>query len=382
MAMTEKQGGSDVRAGTTRAIPLDGGGPAGAYRLTGHKWFCSAPMSDAFLVLAQAPDGLSCLLLPRQLPDGSRNAIRMQRLKDKLGNRSNASAEIELDGAVAWLIGPEGAGVPTIVEMVTLTRLDCAIGTAGLIRAAVTQAIHHATHRAAFGRALVDSPLMRVVLADLAVESEAATVLAIRVAGAVDRCAHDPDAAEHERLIRRLGIALAKYWICKRGPGAIAEAMECLGGNGYVEESIMPKLYREAPVNSIWEGSGNVNALDVLRALRRSPGAALALLDEVALAAGADRRLDDYAAVLREDLGALLIAGPTDQELFERGARLLVERMTLALQGSLLVRYSPVEVADAFCASRLTGDGGLAYGTLPITVSPLPIINRHRPDHD
>ncbi|HLI55891.1 MAG TPA: acyl-CoA dehydrogenase family protein, partial [Actinomycetota bacterium] len=267
MAMTEKQGGSDLRANSTTAEPVGSGGAGEEYRLTGHKWFCSAPMSDVFLVLAQAPGGLSCFLMPRVTPDGTINAVQLQRLKDKLGNRSNASSEIELAGAWAWLIGEEGRGIHTILEMVNATRLDCVTGTAAVMRQAVAQATHHAAHRHAFGRPLIDQPLMQNVLADLAVESEAATALALRLAGAFDR----GDADEHEALIRRIGTAVGKYWVCKRCPAVTGEALECLGGNGYVEESIMPRLYREAPLNSIWEGSGNVNALDVLRALSREP---------------------------------------------------------------------------------------------------------------
>lgn len=375
MAMTEKQGGSDVRANTTRAVP---DGPGGAYRLTGHKWFCSAPMSDAFLVLAQAPGGLTCFLLPRVLPDGVRNRLRLQRLKDKLGNRSNASAEIELDDALGWALGPEGRGVATIVEMVALTRLDCVIGTAALLRHGVAQAVHHAAHRRAFGRALVDAPLMEAVLADLAVESEAATVLAMRLARAVDRCEHGEDDG-HESALRRLGTALGKYWVCKRGPAATAEALECLGGNGYVEESIMPRLYREAPVNSVWEGSGNVNALDMLRAVSRSPEVADVLLDELTAGRGADHRLDSFARRLATDLREAVAAARAGRsDPVERGARRLVERMALALTGSLLVRHSPPAVADAFCAGRL-GDGGLTFGTLPDGVDTAAIVARHRP---
>ncbi len=380
MAMTEKQGGSDVRAGTTRAVrepaaDVDG---ADAYRLTGHKWFCSAPMSDAFLVLAQAPEGVTCFLLPRVLPDGTRNAVRLQRLKDKLGNRSNASAEIELADAVAWRVGPVGRGVRTIVDMVALTRLDCALGTAALMRQAVAQATHHAAHRWAFGRRLADAPLMQAVLADLAVESEAATTLALRLAGAVDRTERDPD--DHESALRRLGTAVAKYWVCKRGPVLTAEALECLGGNGYVEESVMPRLYREAPVNSVWEGSGNVNALDVLRALARTPAVAEALLREIDLAAGADSRLDAAVTDLRRDLGSLL-AGPQAvmSAAAERAARRLVERIATTLQGSLLVRYSPATVADAFCATRLGSEGGLTFGTLPDAADTAAIVARHTP---
>jgi putative acyl-CoA dehydrogenase len=367
MAMTEKQGGSDVRANTTRAVP-DGEG----HRLTGHKWFCSAPMSDAFLVLAQAPGGLSCFLLPRVLSDGTRNAIRLQRLKDKLGNRSNASAEIELDGAVAWLVGDEGRGVATIARMVALTRLDCVLGTAALLRQGVAQALHHTRHRAAFGRLLADQPLMRNVLADLALESEAATTLGLRLAGAVDR-------SEAEFL--RIGTALGKYLVCKRGPGVLGEALECLGGNGYVEESVLPRLYREAPVNSVWEGSGNVNALDVLRALHRSPGTVHALLAEIALARGGDARLDAFASRLADEVAATLRASAAGEDA-AWGARSLVARMALALQASLLVRHAPAAVAEAFCASRLTPEPGAAttLGTLPAGVDAAAIIGRHAPD--
>ncbi|GAA3087952.1 isovaleryl-CoA dehydrogenase [Streptosporangium carneum] len=350
MAMTEKQGGSDVRAGTTRAERLDDG----TYALTGHKWFNSAPMCDVFLVLAQAPGGLSCFLLPRVLPDGTRNAMRLMRLKDKLGNRSNASAEVEYDGAVAWLVGEEGAGVRTILEMVNLTRLDCVIGSAAGMRYGVTRAVHHATHRAAFGRKLIDQPLMRNVLADLALESEAATTLMTRLAGATDRAVAGDRA---ESALRRTALAVGKYWVCKRAPAHTAEALECLGGNGYVEESQMPRLLRESPLNGIWEGSGNVAALDVLRALGREPETLEAFFAEVALAAGADRRLDDAAERLRASLG-----DPAD---LETRARRIAEDMALVLQGSLLVRLAPPAVADAFCASRLSGEAGRAFGTLP-----------------
>jgi len=365
MAMTEKQGGSDVRANTTRAVP-DGDD----HRLTGHKWFCSAPMSDGFLVLAQAPDGPSCFLVPRILPSGERNGIRLQRLKDKLGNRSNASAEIELDGAAGWLVGAEGRGVATIARMVALTRLDCVLGTAALLRQGTAQAIHHALHRRAFGRLLADQPLMRNVLADLALESEAATTLGLRLAAGVD-------AGETEFL--RIGTALGKYLVCKRAPGVLAEALECLGGNGYVEESILPRLYREAPVNSVWEGSGNVNALDLLRALRRSPGTTDALLAEIALARGGDGRLDAFAGRLATDLEAALSASEQDAAW---AARSLAARSALALQASLLVRHAPAAVAEAFCASRLTpGPGaGATLGTLPHGVDAAAIIERHAPD--
>ncbi|MEU8386072.1 isovaleryl-CoA dehydrogenase [Streptosporangium sp. NPDC048865] len=350
MAMTEKQGGSDVRAGTTRAEPRGDG----SYTLTGHKWFNSAPMCDVFLVLAQAPGGLSCFLLPRVLPDGTRNALHLIRLKDKLGNRSNASAEVEYHGATAWLVGEEGRGLRTILEMVNMTRLDCVIGSAAGMRYGVTQAVHHARHRGAFGRKLADQPLMRNVLADLALESEAATVLMTRLAGATDRAIAGDQA---EAALRRTALAVSKYWICKRAPVHAAEALECLGGNGYVEESQMPRLFRESPLNGIWEGSGNVAALDVLRALGREPEAQEAFFAEVALAAGADRHLDAAADRLRKSLD--------DTTDFEMRARRVAEDMALVLQGSLLVRLAPAAVADAFCVSRLSGDAGRAPGTLP-----------------
>ncbi|MFC7614928.1 acyl-CoA dehydrogenase family protein [Actinokineospora soli] len=351
MGMTEKQGGSDVRANTTAATPT---AEPGVYTLRGHKWFTSAPMCDVFLVLAQAPGGLSCFLVPRVLPDGTRNTFRIQRLKDKLGNRSNASSEPEFDDTVAWLVGPEGRGVKTIIEMVNCTRLDCVAGTAAIMRKALVEAGHHARHRTAFDAKLIDQPLMRNVLADLALESEAATTLALRLAGAADRAIRGD---EGERAFRRIATAIGKYWVTKRGPAFTAEALECLGGNGYVEDSGMPRLYREAPLLSIWEGSGNVNALDVLRALGRNPETAQALLGELELSKGADARLD--AAVTR--IGAEL----SDVDGIQGRARRVVELMALALQGSLLVRHAPAAVADAFCASRLGGDWGNAFGTLP-----------------
>ena len=350
MGMTEKQGGSDVRANTTAAEPQ----ADGTWLLRGHKWFTSAPMNDLFLVLAQAPGGLSCFLVPRVLPDGSRNNFLIQRLKQKLGNRSNASSEPEFDRTVAWLVGPQGQGVRTIIEMVTMTRLDCVLGSASGTRAALAQAAHHARHRQAFGSALIDKPLMRNVLADLALESEAATTLALRLAGAVDRSAHG---SESERAFLRLGTAVGKYWVCKRQPAAVAEALECLGGNGYDEAFGVARLYREAPLNGIWEGSGNVNALDVLRALAREPEAVAAFRAEIDAAAGGDARLDTAWREIQAEL-----ANPADLEL---RARRLVERMALVLQGSLLVRHAPAAVADAFCASRLAADRGLAFGTLP-----------------
>ncbi|HKH23819.1 MAG TPA: isovaleryl-CoA dehydrogenase [Acidimicrobiales bacterium] len=368
MGMTEKQGGSDVRANTTRA-ERTGDGTDGTWALTGHKWFCSAPMSDIFLVLAQAPGGLSCFLVPRWLPDGDRNeGFRVMRLKDKLGNRSNASSEIELDAAVAWLVGEEGRGVRTIIDMVAHTRLDCVLGATSTMRQATAQALHHAAHRSAFGSTLVDQPLMRVVLADLAVESEAATVTAFRLARAFDEAARGDEAAG---AFRRIATAVGKYWTCKRVPTHVGEALECLGGNGYVEESIMPRLFRESPLNGIWEGSGNVICLDVLRAMAREPVALEAFVGEIDAARGADARLDATVARVRHELGDLVG--------IEARARRVVEAMGLALQGSLLVRFGHPAVADAFCASRLAGVEGLALGTLPPGLDLGTIIERSRP---
>ena len=364
MGMTEKQGGSDVRANSTTATPA----ADGSYRLRGHKWFTSAPMCDLFLVLAQAPAGLSCFLVPRVLPDGTRNPFRIQRLKDKLGNRSNASAEPEFDETVAWLVGDEGQGVRTIIEMVAMTRLDCVTGSASGMRAALVQAVHHSRHRHAFGGLLADKPLMRNVLADLAVETEAATALALRLAGAVDRGVRG-DA--QERAFSRLAIAVGKFWVCKRQPAVVGEALECLGGNGYVEESGLPRLYRDAPLNSIWEGSGNVQALDALRSLRRDPGSLDAFRAEVGAAAGADPRLDTAAASLTALLG--------DGEELESDARRIVGQMAVVLQGSLLVRHAPAVVADAFCASRLAGDWGHTFGTLPRGTDTAALIARAMP---
>jgi putative acyl-CoA dehydrogenase len=369
MAMTEKQGGSDVRANVTRAEPCGAGGPGEPYLLFGHKWFCSAPMCDAFLVLAQAPGGLSSFLLPRVLPDGTKNALRLQRLKDKLGNRSNASSEVEFAGALAVMIGDEGRGIPTIAEMVNHTRLDCICGSAAGMRQAVVQALHHAAHRRAFGRKLNEQPLMRNVLADLALESEAATALLLRLARACDGAAAGD---EHESHVKRLGTAIGKYWVCKRSAGHAAEALECLGGNGYIEESIMPRLYRESPLNSIWEGCGNINALDVVRVMGREPRAVEAVLEEIAAAATADRRLDAAAERLRRELG--------DPANLELRARRIVEQMALVLQGALLVRAGAPAVADAFCASRLDGDWGQAFGTLPPRCDFASIIERAWPD--
>jgi putative acyl-CoA dehydrogenase len=321
-------------------------------------------------VLAHAPGGLTCFLLPRILPDGSRNAFHIQRLKDKLGNRSNASSEVEFDGAWARRVGEEGRGVPTIIEMVNYTRLDCVLGSTGLIRRAVAEATHHAAHRSAFGKLLIDQPLMRNVLADLCLEAEASTALAIRLARAVDEGLSDEPAA----LFRRLAVAVGKYHVCKTAVGVVAEALECLGGNGYVEESGMPRLYRETPLSSIWEGSGNVNALDVLRAVARDPRTLETFLDEVELARGGDRRLDSFVDEVKEELRDLADA--------ETRARGVTERLAKALQASLLVRHAPPAVADAFCASRLSGDAGRSYGTLLPGVDFTAIIDRHRPRLD
>jgi putative acyl-CoA dehydrogenase len=360
MGMTERQGGSDVRANTTRAVPAARG--QCEYHLTGHKWFFSAPMCDAHLVLAQAPGGLSCFLLPRILPDGSRNAVRINRLKDKLGNRSNASSEVEFDEAFAWLLGDEGRGVQVIIEMVQHTRLDCIIGSSGLMRGAVTQALHHAAHRSAFGKRLAEQPLMQNVLADLAVETEAAIVLTLRLARTFEA-----DAGEDERALARVATPALKYWLCKRAPAVVAEAMEVLGGNGYVEESPLSRLYREAPLNSIWEGSGNVMCLDVLRATRREPAVVDALQAELALARGGNALLDAHIASLTAALAC---------ENGESGARRLAGGVAVALAGALMVRHAPPALADAYCASRLERFGNAALGTLPPGVGCAEIIAR------
>ncbi|MCE7004494.1 acyl-CoA dehydrogenase family protein [Kibdelosporangium philippinense] len=355
MSMTEKQGGSDVRANTTLATPAGDG----TYRLVGHKWFTSAPMSDIFATLAQAPGGLTCFLLPRVLPDGTRNRMHIQRLKDKLGNRSNASAELEYDEAIGWRLGEEGEGVKVILRMVNNTRLDCLLGSAAGMRFGAVQAVHHARYRSAFGSVLFEKPLMRNVLADLVVESEAATAVAMRLAGATDR---------GEETIRRIGLAVSKYWVCKRAPVHAAEALECFGGNGYIEDFGMARLYREAPLQSIWEGSGNVAALDALRAMARQPETVEAFFTEVEQASGADTRLDDAIEGLRKELSNL--------EDIEFRARRVVESMALVLQGSLLVRHGTPAVADAFCASRFAGDWGVALGTLPSGVDTKAITER------
>ena len=369
MGMTEKQGGTDVRANTTLARPVKGGCPGAEYELSGHKWFMSAPQCDAFLVLAQADGGISCFLFPRWTPDGERNRFRLQRLKDKLGNRSNASNEVEFDSASAWLVGEEGAGVRTIIEMVNHTRLDCVLGGATGMRVGVAQAINHASHRSVFGRELVEQPLMRNVLADLAIESEAATIGALRLARAYDEAIAGDEEAQN---FKRIANAVLKYWVCKRAVVHAGEALECLGGNGYVEESGMPRLFRESPLNSIWEGSGNVQCLDVLRAMVKSPTALEAFFAEVQEGAVADPRLAAFATELRDEL-------PGDLETIEARARRVVEKMALALQASLLVRYGDEATADAFCASRLSGDWGQAFGTLPAGTDFARIIERHQP---
>ena len=364
MGMTEKQGGSDVRANMTVATPLAG---EGEYRLVGHKWFFSAPMSDGFLVLAQAPGGLTCFLLPRWRPDGQRNALRIMRLKDKLGDWANASSEVEFADAWAYRIGEEGRGVPTILEMVMLTRLDCMLGSAAEMRMALAQAIHHARHRHTFGKRLVDHPLMRNVLADLAIEAEAAITLAMRVARAVDRAPHDP----HEAALARIATAIGKYWVCKRAPAFVNEAQECLGGAGYVEESMLPRLYRQAPLNSIWEGSGNIQCLDVLRALSREREAGARLLAELELASGLHHDYDSQLASLRPVLGG-------DTRVEESQARRWVEAMALTLQAGLLLRHGSI-VAEGFCRTRLGGDHGNVYGTLPEGVDLTALIDRALP---
>jgi putative acyl-CoA dehydrogenase len=366
MGMTEKQGGSDVRANTTRAIPIGGDGE---FLLTGHKWFMSAPMSDAFLVLANTDKGLSCFFLPRFTPDGEINEIRIQRLKDKLGNRSNASSEVEFESAWALLIGEEGRGVSEIIEMVAGTRLDCVTGSAALMRQAVTQAVHHTVHRRAFGSPLVEKPLMRNVLADLEIETEAAVLMMMRLAGAFDRSPIDDD----ERRLRRILTPLAKYWVTKRCSEVVREALECLGGNGYVEESIMPRLYRESPVNAIWEGSGNVIALDLVRVLSSHPDAVDALEADLQDAAGIDDRLD---SAIQSALTAA--RAPTDAE-YE--ARRLAEGLALAVAGALLARHGRAEVWRGFASSRLSADRGALYGTLPVGLDVAAIIEPAIPRH-
>ncbi len=366
MAMTEKQGGSDVRANTTRAYPVGEQGPGQAYELVGHKWFVSAPMCDAFLVLAQTANGLSCFLMPRWRPDGSKNPWQIQQLKNKMGNVANASSEVELRGALAWMVGEDGRGVRTIIEMVAMTRFDCMIGSAAGMRQAFAQASHHCHHRSAFGAKLSDQPLMQNVLADLAIESEAAMACTLRVARALDNQDN-----EHEKLLARLATPVGKYWICKRTANHAYEAMECIGGSGVMEDCIMPRLFRESPVNAIWEGSGNVQCLDTLRAIEKQPEALDAFFKEAAEARGTDRRFDQFLAQLKEDF--------TDLSDVQYRARNLVDRLALALQASLLLRHSDPNVADAFCASRLQNHGGMNYGNLPSGTNAAAIIKRATP---
>ena len=367
MSMTEKQGGSDVRANTTAAVP----NADGTYSITGHKWFTSAPMSDLFLVLAQTPSGLSCFLVPRVLPDGTRNTFALQRLKDKLGNHSNASSEVEYDNTVGWLVGAEGRGVATIIEMVNMTRLDCTLGTATGMRVGVMNAAHHAAHRRAFGAALIDQPLMRNVLADLAVEAEGATTVGLWLAALTDRAAAGDERAA---TLRRISLAVSKYHVCKRGPIHAAEALECLGGNGYVEESRMPRLYREAPLLSVWEGSGNVAALDVLRAVAKQPEALEVFFDELGQSAGLDDHFDAALAALKAQFAG--IGGAAD---LQYGARRVVGQMAQTLQGALLLRHGNPAVAQAYSVSRLGADRGDVFGTLPAGVDTAGIIERVTP---
>ena len=353
MGMTERQGGSDIRANISEALPMDGGGPGGTYVLTGHKWFTSAPMSDAFLLLAQAPGGVSCFLVPRLLPDGERNDLRFQRLKDKLGNRSNASGELEFDLAIGWLVGEEGRGVPTIIEMVNATRLDCVVWAAALMRQSVAQAGWHVAHRAAFESKLIDKPLMQNVMADLETETEAATLMTMRLSGAHERSPID----DAEALFARIATPVAKYWVTKRATPVVREALECIGGNGFVEESILPRLYRESPLNSIWEGSGNVIALDVIRAMTKSPEAVEVFMSELDRCRGRHPVLDRHLRELRDSL-----SGPAPSEA---GARRLTERMATVWAACLLVEHGHSAVAKIYLQSRLGGDWGSEFGTLP-----------------
>lgn len=368
MFMTEKQGGSDVRSNSTQAVPIGGEkGPNSAYLLSGHKFFCSAPMSDAFLTLAYTEVGLSCFLVPRWKPDGERNNLAIQRLKDKLGNRSNASSEMEFQETWGMMIGEEGRGIPTIIEMVKGTRIYCAASSAAMMRQGLVQALHHTAHRSAFQKRLIQQPLMRNVLADLAIEAEAAVALVMRIASALDKSEENED----EAVLARIGTAIAKYWICKRAPAHLFEAMECHGGAGYIEESILPRLYREAPVNSIWEGSGNVICLDVLRALHREPAAISVILKELEGARGNNDLFDQAVVALKDEL--------SNKEDLELRARGLTERLAIILQASLLLKYGPASTAEAFCLARLGTTWTGCYGTLPATVDIDPILERAIP---
>ncbi len=366
MAMTEKQGGTDVRANTTKAVAVETKGPGQLYKLTGHKWFCSAPMCDAFLTLAQTEKGLSCFLLPRWKKDGSLNGFYVQRLKNKLGNQANASSEVEYRDAQAWMIGQEGRGVATIIDMVSLTRFDCMVGSSAIMRQALSQAIHHCSHREVFGKVLVEQPIMQGVLADLALESEAALAMTLRLAQALE----NRDKDENEARLARIVTAIGKYWICKRAPFMINEAQECLGGAGYVEESILPRLYREAPVNSIWEGSGNVQCLDVLRALQRDPDTLTSVIMEIRQAAHKHPLLGPWVDAIQEDMAA-------KDEILPR-SRLIVERLAVALQASALLLYGDAKIADAFCLTRLDPQSrGQLFGALPAGIDCNYIIERN-----
>jgi len=365
MAMTEKQGGTDVRANTTQARPINKRGIGEAYELTGHKWFCSAPMCDGFLTLAQTEQGLSCFLFPRWRPDGTKNTFRIQRLKDKLGNRSNASSEIEFEGAFAWLMGAEGKGVPTIIEMVGLTRYDCMIGSSALIRRGLSEVINHISHRKVMGKLLVNQPLMQNVVADLCLESEAALAMTYRAALCLERTDQ-----EEEQLLMRLLMPIGKYWITKRATFFLAEAMECLGGNGYVEDSLLPRLFREAPVNAIWEGSGNVQCLDVLRAIQKTPPVLTVYLKELDSAKGNNLLFDTYLAQLQQQISSLIT------QPFQ--ARNLTERLAKAMQAAQLIKLGNQLVADAFCAARLNPANSLMFGTLPTSIDCKRIIERNK----
>jgi putative acyl-CoA dehydrogenase len=366
MAMTEKQGGSDVRRNTTRAYPIGQTGPGEAYELVGHKWFVSAPMCDAFLVLAQTDNGLSCFLVPRWRPDGSKNPLQIQQLKQKMGNAANASSETELRGALGWMVGEEGRGVRTIIEMVATTRYDCMIGSSSGMRQAAAQAIHHASNREAFGARLSEQPLMQNLLADLALESEAAMTYTMRIARAMDNQDN-----EHEKLLSRIATPIGKYWICKRTPNHAYEAMEVIGGSGVMENHIMPRLFRESPVNAIWEGSGNVQCLDILRAIEKQPDVLDAYFMELQKAQGANRHFDTFLNDIKSEF--------TDTNTLQYRGRIIADKMALGLQAALLLQHSTSDVADAFCLSRLASNGGSNYGTMPTGVNCAAIVERAAP---
>lgn len=377
MGMTEKQGGSDVRANTTRAIALNKGAADNdhvkqaqpqEYEITGHKWFLSAPMCDLFLILAQTDNGVSCFLVPRWRPDGSKNSLEVIRLKNKMANLSNASSEVEFRGAFGWLVGSEGRGVATIIEMVSLTRFDCMLGSSAIMRMGLIQAIHHCQQREAFGKKLIDQPLMQNLLADLALEYEAALVLSMRMARALDEKDHDSEAGRHAALLARIATAIGKYWICKRTPNHSYEAMEVIGGNGVMEDGPMPRLYREAVINSIWEGSGNVQCLDVLRAMHKTPDTLQAYFNEVSMALGQHPLFDAAVQKIKAEF--------EDMQQLEFRARTVVDQLALVLQAALLLQHAPRFVSHAFCQSRLGQQGAHNYGTLPVDVDAKAIIAR------